>query len=291
MAVLPALECDERFASFLEAGGAAHIENAFEHAVNLGWNGEIFSIVAKDGYRAPHTATVPPRVSFASVASHVGRPTRTEGTSLVLSPECRIDFSRCARFSCRTAPIPTQTSRDEALIAFDAAIALLPARGGCIDGYRNRALGMRFELDTIDRAVDERVSRFLDNVRLGRSDAPGLIVGAGRGLTPSGDDFLCGFMAMLGASAPERAAHSMLVRSLSELDLLRKTTAVSRQMIIDSCSRRHPSPHLRLIEAFSHHGRGMADALRELYDIGHTSGLDFAAGAASAARLFSATRA
>ena len=142
MAVLPALECADRFASFLEAGGAAHIENAFEHAVNLGWNGEIFSIVAKDRYRAPHTATVPPRVSFASVTSHVGRPTRTEGTSLVLSPECRIDFSRCARFSCHAAPVPTQTSRDEALIALtpqsrscphgaDASMAIATERWAC----------------------------------------------------------------------------------------------------------------------------------------------------------------
>lgn len=286
MRTVHALECDIRFMSFVNANGVAHMENAFEHAVNLRWGDEILSIVAKSGYRAPHTAIVPACTSFTSVAPFEGKPLRSEDGILILPPVCAIDFSKCVVKTPPNCPIPSRYSRNAAIDDFDSVISILPVRGGCLDGYRRRWLGLPIDFDVVDEAIDRRVSRFTDMVCRGHAEqAAELVIGAGRGLTPSGDDFLCGFISALGQSELERDIFDKLVGSIRKIDLSKKTTPVSRQMLFDCCQGWHPSPHARLIESFSQHGISMRDAIQDLSRIGHTSGLDFAAGAAHAARL------
>ena len=107
------------------------------------------------------------------------------------------------------------------------------------------------------------------------------LVGLGEGLTPSGDDFLCGFVAAVRAQPAEGTrGHALLdaiciaieehVGSTSDV-----SAALLRCMLLDHW----PDPLLDLAEAIAgSRERSSLQALKELCRLGHSSGADIAAG-------------
>lgn len=288
MPTIHAIEYDSHFEAIEGNDARMTVHSVFAHAVNLERDGEILSVVARQSYRAPHTATVPEETDFSQVKLAIGMTVRIIGRKIPLTPNYIIALPPDGSFSPQSAPIPTEATRIEGLKAFDHFIERLPATGGCLDGYRKRFLDAKTKSDDIDMAVSARIDQFLEAIidHENLEQSIGNVVGAGKGLTPSGDDFLCGFLAMLGTSVKEETLRRNIVETIESLDLARKTTSISRQMLLDACKRHHPSPQNRLIGAFSGEHKHMRIALASMSEVGHTSGFDFAAGVATAARLF-----
>lgn len=109
------------------------------------------------------------------------------------------------------------------------------------------------------------------------------LVGAGGGLTPSGDDALCGVMLALRAWAPlgqPQAAVAVAVRQAQ-----RHTTGLSASLLLAAADGYAVPQTVALVHALS--VPGVADlpaALRAVLDIGHTSGRDLVAGLSGALR-------
>lgn len=110
------------------------------------------------------------------------------------------------------------------------------------------------------------------------------LIGLGPGLTPSGDDFLCGFLAALRAvSASDSGLAAFLDRVTGAADgalPFAATTDVSAAFLAEAFAGRFGAA----LTAFADAARGLpprsgcGDATAELLGIGHSSGSDAAAG-------------
>jgi len=122
-------------------------------------------------------------------------------------------------------------------------------------------------------------------VRAGRPEATRAaatrLIGLGPGLTPAGDDFLCGFLAAAYGRCAARPAQSRRLAALVEVlrPLLTQTTAVSAAFLRSALGGRFSQPLLALAEACAAAPDGDLDgALGRLAAVGHSSGLDAATG-------------
>ncbi|MEY8371211.1 DUF2877 domain-containing protein [Aerococcaceae bacterium 50-4] len=107
------------------------------------------------------------------------------------------------------------------------------------------------------------------------------LVGRGRGLTPSGDDMLVGYLSLMWQFAPERA--KLLAQKLKEVHL--STTDVSRAYLLAATERHFSTPLFKYYQAVTALYEGRENDLRDLeakiswiMKVGHTSGQDMTYG-------------
>jgi hypothetical protein len=138
-------------------------------------------------------------------------------------------------------------------------------------------------------AMGERLTRAaLDlgrSVQAGRLDAmrgaTARLVGLGQGLTPAGDDFICGFFAAGHCRRAADPTRSHLLTSFAEAvrERLGQTTDISASFLRDALAERVSRPLAALAEACAGSlGSDLGGALLHLATVGHSSGLDAATG-------------
>ena len=141
-----------------------------------------------------------------------------------------------------------------------------------------------------EKGSEQGILDFIKKNRVGCSDAiEGLhkgdinaavkLIGLGRGLTPSGDDFLCGFFAVLNAL-------SIPAVSLREavFDNLDRTTLISAAYISAVLGRRYFTVYDRAVRAIFGEGDFKED-VDFVLAMGASSGTDTMIGALTAARM------
>jgi hypothetical protein len=99
------------------------------------------------------------------------------------------------------------------------------------------------------------------------------LIGRGPGLTPEGDDVVCGIAAVVAAGPWPRASREAWVGALIGGNLRRRTTTLSATLLELAARGMGPEP-LQAVLA------GRAGALERLVAMGHTSGRAYARGAA-----------
>ena len=125
-------------------------------------------------------------------------------------------------------------------------------------------------------------ARHLATAALAGDDLTGrvaLTVGVGPGLTPSGDDVLCGvLLALRTAGALDAVAHLWSAVTLR----LGATTTLSAGLLADAADGYAVSQVVRLTSALAsgETGAGVDAAAREVAAVGHSSGADLLAGLA-----------
>lgn len=103
------------------------------------------------------------------------------------------------------------------------------------------------------------------------------LVGAGRGLTPSGDDALCGVLLALRAVGAPRAARDRLARVV--LGAADRTTGLSAGLLRDAADGYAVVPVARLVTALvAVPADDVDEALSRVLEIGASSGADLVAG-------------
>ena len=138
------------------------------------------------------------------------------------------------------------------------------------------AMGERLTQAALDLGRGARAGR-LEAMR----GAAARLVGLGQGLTPAGDDFLCGFLAAGHCRAAAGLADTQLLTSFAEAvrQRLGQTTDISAAFLRDAAAGRVSQPLAELAEACcGEPGRDLEGALMRLAAIGHSSGLDAATG-------------
>jgi hypothetical protein len=194
----------------------------------------------------------------------------------------RVDCAAARRLSAPQAP---PLARDDA--SWSAGVARLAAL------QERAATDLRiaplFTLAQPSGAMGERLTQAA--LDLGRSVQTGCLdamrhaaarlVGLGQGLTPAGDDFLCGFLAAGWCRRAAGLARAHFLESFAEVvrELLGQTTEISASFLSDAIGGRISPPLSALAEACrGAPGRDLDAALRRLAAIGHSSGLDAATG-------------
>jgi hypothetical protein len=99
------------------------------------------------------------------------------------------------------------------------------------------------------------------------------LIGRGPGLTPEGDDVVCGLAAVIASGPWPVALREAWVEALLGADLRRRTTALSATLLELAAHGMGPEPLQALLA-------GRSSALPRLVAIGHTSGRAYARGAA-----------
>jgi len=264
------------------------VHSVFHAALNLSSPcGELLTVLSAEADDAPRGVRLASVEDFSSLGLRAG------GGGVFTVDEIALDrpLGRaplrvdCAAARRLVAPPAPPLSRDDA--SWSAGVARLAAL------QERAATDLRIApLLTLARpsgAIGERLTQAaLDlgrRVQTGRLDAmrhaAARLVGLGQGLTPAGDDFLCGFLAAGWCRRAAGLARAHLLESFAEVvrELLGQTTEISASFLRDAVAGRISPPLAALAEACSGApGSDLDAALLRLGAIGHSSGLDAATG-------------
>ncbi|MEJ5314758.1 MULTISPECIES: DUF2877 domain-containing protein [Anaerolinea] len=119
------------------------------------------------------------------------------------------------------------------------------------------------------------------------------LMGTGRGLTPSGDDFIVGLMLLLSRMPGLNSLHDTieaLHRQVVEI-AFEKTTALSANLIACACEGSADERLIRAVDGFLTGSLNEAGILHTLQEYGSSSGVDALTGIASGMRALQAVRA
>ncbi len=218
---------------------------------------EVVAVLSQDAIRLPIGLVLP-------TSSTDGPFTRLEGEILVGSSRVRMG-DWCIRIS--------------RLVSVRAPLGLVPA-----DVAIERATD---RLKSIDFAEHDPglIDALARNPQCpqGAADLADRLLGAGSGLTPSGDDLLAGFL--VGTWSFGLDADPMRDEVLAAAP--QRTTDLSAALLRCACrgeSTPQVSAMLSALSGLSSHSAHLDDALLELIRVGHTSGVALATGVVAAAK-------
>jgi hypothetical protein len=105
------------------------------------------------------------------------------------------------------------------------------------------------------------------------------LVGLGPGVTPSGDDFLIGFLAGLSSTRGKAQGHVSFIYSLGDalMGIAKQTSEISRTYLYHAVRGQFSSSLSNLAEAIAT-GTSVEQAAQEAMQVGHSSGMDSVTG-------------
>ncbi|MDU5141717.1 MAG: DUF2877 domain-containing protein [Paenibacillus dendritiformis] len=152
----------------------------------------------------------------------------------------------------------------------------------------DRFLANDYRPDEPPYAVVRQAEQLLDALQTGEVEAAGALMryflGRGPGLTPSGDDFLVGVLAVHKLTGAFHDACVAALRHMAEREAI--TTDVSRAYLLHALQGRFSDKVARVINGMVLESRGdaasLTDDVEQMLQTGHSSGIDTAFGIASA---------
>lgn len=205
MRTVRGLAADESWrAPLASAAARASVVSSFDRALNLRLDDQLLTVLASGARRAPGglvtDAPVLPLVAPGAPVTVHGGLVRIDAVGLV------VDARTCDSFSCRTRPVPGSRSVPAGAISRSrSALTAVLRPGSFVPGPDETAfqLAIRKRLELGCAAYQSALAGALaSSAPADRTDdrlgsAVGALVGLGVGLTPSGDDYLVGSLAVL----------------------------------------------------------------------------------------------
>lgn len=281
-------EYDSLFAAFLRAGGGT-VHSVFPHAVNLAAGERLYTVLSGPRMPAPSTAWTY-AADFCGLGVSPGGRVLADGETAAVDGRLLLDFRAAAVRDPSFQTVPW----DEARVR--SGLRALERR---LPGYRDRSWAAAVYLaafageappsDCMQRELGLRIERLLGALSHGEAAlSAGALIGAGIGLTPTGDDFLCGLLLALRRAGRDgaKALARRLSAGVSQALETRATTDVSRQMLRFHLCGRAPRLYEQLVEDLLDGACGrIPEDLLKLAEVGYSSGIDFACGAAGGLHL------
>lgn len=266
-----AVSADARLFDRLSEPATLRVHSRHERTVNLLQGDFLFCISTDELDDAPRTVRVgaahwPQVAASADEAQIIGSAIWLDSSSGAAS--CTILLDDARRWAPSHAPV--DASRIPALVeAIEASIRPAAARAGF-----ERAVAA--ELTARTRRLEQAVAA-ADGPAV--VDAARRLLGLGVGLTPSGDDVLCGLALVANLPGAATAAAMPALRTLAD-DLPAATTPVSAATLAEALDGRGRDRLHRLLSAATTADRAtdLAAATASVRAIGHTSGADLLAG-------------
>jgi hypothetical protein len=278
------------------------VHSVFASSVNLkvGESGRLVALTGPSGRVYPHAVVLERPVDFrtwrlatGSSARLVKSFVRMDGQGITVV----VDLNRALRGLPRSLPpivrftnvchtCATRLTEIQAREQFDLRLDALRDPGRPVpkegEALRQAALALGASARTLARADEPG---FCPDSRARLADirsSVSSLVGLGTGLTPSGDDFLCGFMLAARARfCGEPLAGRELLRALCvavEEDL-GSTGEISASLLRSMIQGHWPEPLLDLADAIAaDRDSEVLQALEDLCRLGHSSGADIATG-------------
>lgn len=283
---LPVRVCDPHFRKF--AGSPrGYVHSVYGKAVNI-WDGEdLLAVVAGTCFAAPYTGNTD-EGGFLEYPIHEGDvvegryPLIRVGSGLLL--ECGAAVVSGEKMRSPGSFLPESEAFSAGVSRYCGYLREHEIRKGCADFFRRYCAGEQLP---DPGCLQAEINRRLFNLAQAAGEperfaaAARRLVGAGMGLTPAGDDFLCGLLTALGSCERTFFMREILVKGLKGWSGLAATTAVSRQMLKAYLDGESSLLYRRLAGSFRDGGREMEEIMKLVEGIGHSSGIDFSAGMAT----------
>ena len=249
----------------LQKGLCGEVIGVFSQGIYARFGAELLLLHDAKWGSVPFGIALPDFAAFAATANTAA------GESLVLSEDALCFDTRKLPIAVSPAerPAPFRAARPSAQRIADAEQYLLAngAAGGMLDLLAQDRGGARAAVAGVMR---------------GEAEAAVRLIGLGRGLTPSGDEFLCGFFAVADALGETRFSE-MRDAVLHSLD---RTTAISAAYLGSALTGGYFTVYDAAVRAL------LSDEPHALLcdfvlGMGASSGTDTLLGAVTAAKLFS----
>jgi hypothetical protein len=284
-----------------QLAGKGRVHSLFPSTLNIALeSGDILiSLTGPEGRIFPHALALGGVPQFPSWPVSPGDPVSFDEGRLVIEGRAKVEIDLGAATSLPKVEVARIAGLGRAYRACLASLAGLQALRGC--DLAMGCLGREaFGGEGFSLAHPTALSQALASAALGLAEAlqrpaspaslgkepDGLgealssLLGLGSGLTPSGDDFLCGILASLRSASPAGEANEGLAALRAALSpRLGLTTDISASFLRCAILGFFPAPLLSLAQALADADLASAsEALISLSLIGHSSGLDLACG-------------
>lgn len=296
------LVSDRIFGEFLEhPSGVVH--SVFSKAVNIYFQGNIYTLLV--GYLEnpdwPEVCLGVPGSGYVSGSCFApgeiipGDEVKREGRVLHIGEKVSLSFGEMHVFSDDRFWIRKHGPMDwmkieKSIQRFEQGLRDVQLETGASIFYQEYYMKCLHTPTVTQAFLNKKLKKMMDEIQKAKRNSSHWsleeayhVVGAGNGLTPAGDDFLCGLYMALQSSKTEEGEYlaKMLLKEMSVAVNTGRTTDVSRQMILFYGAHRAPSVYCRLAEAFLDGRPEMNAIIQVLLKIGHTSGMDLASGMAA----------
>ncbi len=250
--------------------GEYKLHYRFEHAVNLRKGQALLTILPAGRPAGPFNLVLEELPEKISKVSFDGKAFLLNGDRVALPRGAKYD-SRLAVARIPAAKLTANLQRLRKLICDSA-----PSKSAVflLDAAREAGFKSGFERRFVARMKEAAVSLAMGAYEAGAGGMKGL----GFGMTPSGDDFLGGYLLGINAAELYSAKNLGLVKERVYTSAL-GSNLVSNAFLAASFKGRADERVNAVIRAlFSPSGRATQKAAEELLAVGHTSGGDIAAG-------------
>lgn len=267
------LRADQSWQPLLSGSARGTVGSSFEHAINLRLDGtdELLTVVSVESPLAPGLLVVDasniPRTAVGTAVAVNGGRVSIRGWSIDLSD---VSLGSCAVVLV-TDPTVADPARCRSLLARVAApgsfVAGSPTDGGAPSAFEAALRRRLLEGATRFQAAVAGPERQFADVTRG-------LVGLGIGLTPSGDDYLVGALALLhhlGDPLAGRLGHAVVHRLASDPDC---TTEVSAHFLRAAAAGRFHQHIAQAARAVLTSSADLDTTFRQVVAIGSTSGTD-----------------
>ena len=281
------VSCDRHFYGSVQNTEGV-VTSVYRHSLNFTDGMDLYAVVTEKHLCAPYTAVLSV-LDFQTLSIRPGDRVVCENGVLNIGKHVKFDMSGCRIydmcFSVQTADLQIVKRK---LAEYENWLKKEQVAAGCASFYLQYYCHSKNKVNGVQGILNERLAelaeRIEENQRIG--SVLEKVLGAGYGLTPSGDDFLCGFMAAqsCGGKSQNRILRE-IIGWLMQQDLSKCTTAVSAQMIRAALLGERPILYQKLLLAFLGVSGNLPDMLWKIKSVGHSSGMDYASGIASGLRL------
>ncbi|MSU02024.1 DUF2877 domain-containing protein [Tissierella pigra] len=267
------------------------IHSIYSRTINFLDNKDnMYTIGSKNIDNSPFTLRIDNRnISFEDLDLEEGNRLFKIDNSLIIEDKVRIDLeSNCILWNPNV-----EKRRDlnrnlimENIGYFNDFILKKGSNGGCRYFYLENFLKVKaYTPGLIEKELSRRIEVFLDALEDGNIDEVKInsLIGFGIGLTPSGDDFLTGFLSVLNIISTDYS--NKIKRKLINLIDIDKiaTTDVSKQMLSITLRGESREYILSFINGFlDEDKKQFLLFLERLLNIGSSSGTDLAVGVVTA---------
>lgn len=275
-----AIRVEDSLPALIQAYNSGTVYSVYSHVMNLSIGGRIVAVMMAGAEEAPDSILTDFSDSFLRYADQVGRQIRVSKEQILLPDGTDIELrGGITYFAGLTGTSITEKTIDFAKVL--QAQELLRLYGKQEDLYR--AYFRLNEKTTLQGMFEEILSDLekqtcpTDYVRCATR-----MVGLGIGLTPSGDDFLAGFLLVLQILRPD--LHSPLLAIVEPV--LKKTNRISRQMILNAGNGKARRSELDFLEGLSDKRTAtVKKSVHAILQFGETSGTDTLIGILTALHL------
>jgi len=249
-------------------------------------DGTLVTLLSEEVGNLPHgvRCTLPERADFQTLLQP-GQPVVADGAYLrIPAAALSVDTSNAARWYCEVASCEIDSTSQGPLALLIDLRAVLKTQGPA-SGFAPLLLQDTQPREALDSAMRGRLSTTLPVLERATASldsalaawALGRLVGLGPGLTPSGDDFIVGYLAALHVRGARELHIGHLARELGNhvRRLAEHTNAISRQFLLNAVAAEFSESLALTIRAVCRQDRAaVLRAAARTVRIGHSSGAD-----------------